>query len=171
LIGGQGDVSSYNKSITEEFMVPMPLHNYEDLPRSNIAPWCDYFKDLPSDKKTALLEKMWDTLTDMEQNAVIVDLRVFISEAIMAANASMLMKARGLDKPDGEAEAEGDAEEAQAQGESRVPEREKQHDKEEGEGEKGANAAAGNNEKESTTTTTEKGKKKKKGGSDSKRKS
>jgi hypothetical protein len=102
LIGGDGDISSYNKSITEDFMVPMPLNNYEDLPRSAIGLWCDFFQSLPPPLKIELLEKLWHSLTDKEQTLVITDLRVFISQAIMGANDLMIAKARGLIPPDQE---------------------------------------------------------------------
>jgi hypothetical protein len=62
-------------------MLPMPLHNYEDFPRTRIEAWCDYFKQLPKEEKTALFHMIWESLTNAEQTAVIADLRYFMEQA------------------------------------------------------------------------------------------
>jgi len=80
LIGGQGELSEQNQSITVDMMLPMPLHNYPDLPRERISQWCDYFKSLSVEEKLSLMTKIWGTLSSEEQHAVITDLRVFTSK-------------------------------------------------------------------------------------------
>ena len=50
-IGGEGTMSEATREVSKEMMVPMPLHNYEDLTRELVLPWCLWFQSLsPSDK-------------------------------------------------------------------------------------------------------------------------
>jgi hypothetical protein len=60
-------------------MGEMPMHNYPDLPRENIEPWCSFIESLESSEKCRLLRSIWDILTSFEQNLVIVDLKAFIA--------------------------------------------------------------------------------------------
>lgn len=79
LIKGLGDLSELTKSMTEDNMVAMPLHNYEDLPRARIAPWVDYFRDLPFEGKAALFQGLWASLSSEEQSDVILDLQLLLN--------------------------------------------------------------------------------------------
>jgi hypothetical protein len=67
-----------------------------DLPRSAICIWCDFFLALSSDKKTEVLEQMWEHLTTSEQTAVISDLRVFISAAVKDAGDQVTARCRNV---------------------------------------------------------------------------
>ena len=90
LIGGQGEQSEQTKeALSPEYMMPMPLNNYPDLPRENILAWCDWFHMQPGSTKTNIFERIWDCLTSEEQNAVIEDLRVFISQAYVMKNYTL----------------------------------------------------------------------------------
>lgn len=80
VIGGPGELSVENRCISVDMMLPMPLHNYEDLPRSSISAWCDYFGCLSSSSKTSILGRIWTKLNSEQQHAVIVDLKVFVTE-------------------------------------------------------------------------------------------
>ena len=82
VIGGESDMSEQNKNITADMMVPMPLQNYEDKQRSAIELWCQFFESLDPESKTLVLVRIWSVLSDAEQHAVIVDLRLFVSMAM-----------------------------------------------------------------------------------------
>jgi tetratricopeptide (TPR) repeat protein len=84
LIGGQGELSDANKSISVEMMLPMPLHNYEDLPRERILLWCEYYQQKSSDDKLQFMRKIWESLSSIEQDAVVNDLKLFISSEMQA---------------------------------------------------------------------------------------
>ena len=56
----------------------MPMHNYLDLPREDIASWCTFLIGLPPTEKNGLLKSLWEILTSFEQNLVIVDLKEFL---------------------------------------------------------------------------------------------
>jgi hypothetical protein len=62
-----------------ENMNEMPMHNYPDLPRENIEPWCLFIEGLESAEKCRLLHSIWDILSSFEQNLVILDLKAFVS--------------------------------------------------------------------------------------------
>ena len=79
LIGGS--VGSDSEQIEAENMREMPMHNYEDLPRSTIEPWVAFLESLSSNDKVALMKKTWELLTSSEQNLVIVDLKTFFCES------------------------------------------------------------------------------------------
>lgn len=64
----------------------MPLNNYSDLPREHILAWCEWFRVQPGSIKTNIFERIWGCLNTEEQNAVIEDLRVFISQAYVMKN-------------------------------------------------------------------------------------
>ena len=90
LIGGQGEQSEQTKEVlSPEYMMPMPLNNYPDLPRENIIAWCEWFHIQPGSTKTNIFEQIWDCLNSEEQNAVIADLRVFISQAYVMKNYTL----------------------------------------------------------------------------------
>jgi hypothetical protein len=81
LIGGESNLSEETQQLfSSEKMIPMPMHNYEDLPIENIQPWCQFLENLQSDKKCELLKQMWELLTSFEQNLVIVDLKTFLTQ-------------------------------------------------------------------------------------------
>eukprot|EP01038_Epipyxis_sp_PR26KG_P012718 gene12718-17056_t len=82
IIGGTGELSDSNRQIDSDMMMAMPLHNYEDLPRSRVSVWCDYFETLSSQEKAETFGSIWKHLSSEEQNDVIVDLRLFISQQI-----------------------------------------------------------------------------------------
>jgi tetratricopeptide (TPR) repeat protein len=81
MIGGQNPSSESSLGITLEMMHPMPMHNYQDLPQERIQSWCDYFKSADSSTKTLVLEQFWYQLTPKEQNDVVLDLQLFMSQA------------------------------------------------------------------------------------------
>lgn len=64
----------------------MPLQNYEDLPRRDIEPWCAYFKQLSGVDKTDVFRRIWEGLSDEESDAVIQDLKVFITSGHLATD-------------------------------------------------------------------------------------
>jgi hypothetical protein len=76
MIAGAGKMSPMQ--VTEEMMVEMPLHNYHDLPRAGIEPWCSYFEACDPEEKTSLFEQVWNMLSGMEQTAVVADLKLFL---------------------------------------------------------------------------------------------
>lgn len=76
MVAGAGGVPDL--PVTEEMMVAMPLHNYHDLPRTALEPWCAFFEQQDSEEKTRLFQEIWERLTDQEQTAVIADLRLFL---------------------------------------------------------------------------------------------
>lgn len=82
VIGGEGELSEKNRSLTAEMMMPMPLHNYPDLPKENIQSWCDFFASLSVEGKTSIFKRIWDKLDAGERDAVVFDLKVFIARAI-----------------------------------------------------------------------------------------
>jgi hypothetical protein len=63
-------------------MKPMPLHNYEDMPRENIESWCIWFSKLSKEEKTNILEKIWKNLSGKDQTAVLEDLKLFVGNAL-----------------------------------------------------------------------------------------
>mmetsp|Transcript_24553 Transcript_24553/g.24795 ORF Transcript_24553/g.24795 Transcript_24553/m.24795 type:complete len:277 (+) Transcript_24553:70-900(+) len=85
LIGGEGKSSQYTEHITSQVLPAMPMDNYIDLPREAIEPWVVFYENQSAEEKTAILNGMWDHLTSTEQNTVIQDLRVFISQAMQQA--------------------------------------------------------------------------------------
>lgn len=81
VIGGEGELSELNRRVTAEMMMAMPLQNYEDLPRSRIESWCDYFRSLGIEEKTSLFKSIWDNLAASERDAVVADLKLFVARA------------------------------------------------------------------------------------------
>lgn len=81
IIGGQTPIPEESLNLSMEMMQPMPMHNYHDLPLERIQSWCNFFHSLDSNSKTHLLERFWNALTSKEQNDVILDLQVFMSQA------------------------------------------------------------------------------------------
>lgn len=81
MIGGQTPCSEASLNVSEEMMQPMPMHNYPDLPMNQIQSWCDYFQSLDSNSKTDILEQCWYALSAKEQNDVVLDLQLFMSQA------------------------------------------------------------------------------------------
>jgi tetratricopeptide (TPR) repeat protein len=81
MIGGQTPSSETSLNLCVEMMQPMPMHNYLDLPMDHIQSWCDYFQTLDSNSKTSILEQFWYALTSKEQNDVVLDLQLFMSQA------------------------------------------------------------------------------------------
>lgn len=61
-------------------MMALPLHNYHDLPRASIEPWCSHFESCAAQEKTRVLAQVWGLLSDHEQTAVIADLQAFLGE-------------------------------------------------------------------------------------------
>ncbi len=83
VIGGEGALSAKNQELfSTSIMVPLPLNNYPDLPRSRLASWFDFFQGLPSEEKKIVFRSVWDHLTSEEKNDVIVDMRQFLSAAL-----------------------------------------------------------------------------------------
>ena len=81
-------MSPQNQGITENMMMPMPLHNYQDKLRDGIELWCQFFESLDPQSKTVLLVRIWGVLTSTEQHAVIVDLRLFVSMGATQAQSA-----------------------------------------------------------------------------------
>jgi hypothetical protein len=67
-------------------MEELPMHNYVDLPRENIEPWCVFFEGLESVEKCSLLRQIWSLLTSTEQNLVINDMKTFLSQNLSQEN-------------------------------------------------------------------------------------
>jgi tetratricopeptide (TPR) repeat protein len=83
IIGGQGALSAQNQELfSPDIMVPLPLNNYHDLPRSRLQNWFDFFQALPSDEKNIVFRSVWDHLSSEEKNDVIVDMRQFLAAAL-----------------------------------------------------------------------------------------
>jgi tetratricopeptide (TPR) repeat protein len=82
LIGGETGLSRASLDmIVPEAMIDMPLHNYPDLPRERIQLWCDYFKGLSPENKRTFFQAIWNKiLTSDEQNDVISDLKLLMSQ-------------------------------------------------------------------------------------------
>ena len=79
MIAGAGEAPpSQMEGVTAAVMVEMPLHNYHDLPRAAIEPWCAFFEACAPAEKTRLFEQVWGMLSGAEQTAVIADLRLFL---------------------------------------------------------------------------------------------
>lgn len=76
IISGAGKAPELK--VTEDMMVDMPLHNYHDLPRSQIEPWCEYFESCEPNEKTHIFKEIWDKINSVEQTAVISDLKLFL---------------------------------------------------------------------------------------------
>ena len=66
------------------------------MPRSAISLWCDYYLTLSSEGKTGLMQKMWETLTSMEQTAVVTDLRQFIALAVEDELGAVVAECRSV---------------------------------------------------------------------------
>ena len=81
IIGGPNTNPELSDQITVEMMFPMPMHNYPDLPMDLISTWCNFFQSVSSDTKTSILEQFWHVLSSKEQNDVIIDLQLFMSQA------------------------------------------------------------------------------------------
>jgi hypothetical protein len=63
-------------------MFAMPLSNYEDLPRSRVMVWCDFFVSLPSfNDRATVFQQMWGVLTPEEQNDVLKDLHMLMQSS------------------------------------------------------------------------------------------
>lgn len=93
LIGGEGNISEETERLfCLDKMNAMPMHNYEDLPRSNIEPWCSFLESLPSCEKCLLLKEIWVLLTSFEQNLVIVDLKAFLNQSMSKDPENSLSK-------------------------------------------------------------------------------
>lgn len=86
MISGGGGLPAQAAEVTVEMMMPMPMQNYEDLPRGDIEPWCSFFESCSSEEKTMILEQVWNKLSDKEQNDVVVDMRMFIGQAVERAS-------------------------------------------------------------------------------------
>ena len=82
IIKGAGELPEHIQSVTPLMMHPMPLHNYDDLPASLIAPWCLWFQNQSSDAKTSCFERIWLALSTEDQTAVIKDLKIFVTNGI-----------------------------------------------------------------------------------------
>ena len=53
IIGGDGEYSEKTKeTLSSDYMIPMPLENYPDLPRQHISTWCDWFRDQTVENKS-----------------------------------------------------------------------------------------------------------------------
>jgi hypothetical protein len=76
MIAGAGGIPQL--AVAVEMMVEMPLHNYHDLPRAALEPWCAFFEQAAPAEKTRLFTEIWGVLTPPEQTAVIADLRLFL---------------------------------------------------------------------------------------------
>jgi tetratricopeptide (TPR) repeat protein len=81
MIGGQAPSDEATLNLSVEMMQPMPMHNYPDLPMHQIQSWCNYFGSVDSSSKTHILEQFWYALTPKEQNDVVLDLQLFMSQA------------------------------------------------------------------------------------------
>jgi hypothetical protein len=88
MISGGGGLPAQAAAVTVDMMMPMPMHNYEDLPRANIEPWCAFFECCDPAEKTLILEQIWNKLSGKEQNDVVMDMRLFIGQAVERASFS-----------------------------------------------------------------------------------
>lgn len=88
IIGGETGLSDATlEHVTAEVMIPMPLHNYPDLPRERIQLWCDYFRDLDVERKRLIFEAIWNKiLLSEEKNDVILDLKLLFSQSIQSSD-------------------------------------------------------------------------------------
>lgn len=68
----------------------------QDLPRSAIAMWCDFFVTLSPEAKTEVMRRMWDVLSSEEKSAVIIDLRQFISLAVQLESDTKIASCREM---------------------------------------------------------------------------
>lgn len=84
MIGGEGKTSVFNTELTADLLTAMPMDNYQDLPKENIKAFCEYFEAQSSEDKTSILKSFWDILTSTEQNTVVTDLKVFVSQSVEA---------------------------------------------------------------------------------------
>jgi len=107
IIGGAGTPSEQVLSVQATSMVPMPLHNYTDLPRKDIELWCDFFKQLSGSDKTEVFRRIWEGLNEEERDAVIQDLKVFITAAHLATD-NQITGSRVVDVNDGSADSDSD---------------------------------------------------------------
>ena len=82
MIAGAGGVTEVEVAV--EMMIEMPMHNYHDLPRAFVEPWCSYFESCSSDEKTHIFKEIWAKLTSGEQTAVVADLRLFMNMQIQS---------------------------------------------------------------------------------------
>ena len=92
-------------------MVPMPLHNYEDLPRRDIEPWCEYFKRLSGVDKTDVFRRIWEGLNEAEREAVVQDLKLFITAAHLGTDESTSPLVPDVDSEDDDEEEQEDGSE------------------------------------------------------------
>lgn len=81
MIGGHTPPSDSSLNMSLEMMQPLPMHNYPDFPLERISTWCHFFQSIDSSSKTNLLEQIWHALSPREQNDVILDLQVFMSQS------------------------------------------------------------------------------------------
>lgn len=82
LISGDGKVNPAAEVFTVDFMVDMPMDNYLDLPRHQVAGWCDYVQAVTSERRLALFQQMWYKLSSEEHNDVIQDFKMLMSEGL-----------------------------------------------------------------------------------------
>ena len=87
MVSGGGGLPPQAALVTVDMMTPMPMHNYEDLSRDKIEPWCAYFDSCPTSEKTTILEHIWQSLSSKEQNDVMMDMKLFIGQAVERAAA------------------------------------------------------------------------------------
>jgi len=80
IIGGPNSTPELSYEIHVEMMLPMPMHNYPDFPLDLISTWCNFFQSVDSQSKTSILEHFWYALSSKEQNDVILDLQLFMSQ-------------------------------------------------------------------------------------------
>jgi hypothetical protein len=82
IISGAGALSDASLEVlTPEMMVDMPLQNYNDLPRSRLSNWFDFFKELPSEEKQIVFRSIWDHLNAEEKNDIITDMKALFGPA------------------------------------------------------------------------------------------
>jgi hypothetical protein len=82
MIAGAGEMPELGVAV--DMMVEMPLHNYHDLPRAALEPWCAFFEACAGPEKTRVFEEIWGLLSSPEQTAVIADLRLFLGMQMQA---------------------------------------------------------------------------------------
>lgn len=100
LIAGAGEAHDdllHSNELQAESMMDMPLDNYPDFPREHLGAWMDYFRALSSDEKCAVIRELWFSLNSAEQNAVILDMRLFAAKASGREDIVLAMQEAALD--------------------------------------------------------------------------
>ncbi len=72
-----GDESSGPLSIGEEKMLPLPMHNYEDIHFPPI--FLAFFTNSNTDEKSEIMESIWNATNETEKDLILKDFKFFYS--------------------------------------------------------------------------------------------